>query len=115
MPLIFYDQQIKPLAHQHFSNNARIGDITSILFHYKFTHVFLDQINNAERSQQYHENAVDYRHYGKVLKPCPELTFKRPTAKKFISIENLIEEDFLVVSPSYLDLVSEKTGLGKNT
>jgi glycosyltransferase involved in cell wall biosynthesis len=114
MPLIFYDKQLKPLEHQHFSNNARIGDITSILFHYKFTHVFIDQIKRAERLQHYHENAVDYRQYGRVLKTYPNLTFKRSTAKSFISIENLIEEDFLVVSPSYLELVRKKTELQKD-
>jgi len=114
MPLIFCNKQIKPLEHQHFSNNARIGDITSILFHYKFTHVFKDQIKSAERLQQYHGNASEYRKYGNVLKTFPNLTFKRSTAKRFISIEKLIEEDFLVVSPAYLELVREKAEIRKD-
>jgi len=105
MPLLFYDKTIQPLAHQHFSNNVNIADISSVIFHYKFTHLLRDQIQSAVRLQQYSGESSEYKRYMHALKNNPYLTLKQSTTKKLISVDQLIDEDFLVVSASYLEMV----------
>jgi len=57
MPLLFYDDSIEPIAHQHFSNNAIIADTSTVLLHYKFTHDFKENIQQAVKNKQYASNS----------------------------------------------------------
>jgi len=105
MPLLFYGDRLQPFTHQHFSNNVRIADISSLLLHYKFTHLFKDQVRNAVENRNYANESYDYVRYANMLKKNTSLELKKPTARKLISVDQLIEEDFLVVSLSYRELL----------
>lgn len=105
MPLLFYDDTLQPLLHQHFSDKVSIADVSSVLLHYKFTHLFKKQVQNAVRLEQYAYESSEYKKYLQALRNNSRLELKTPAAKKLISINQLIREDFLIVSPAYLEMV----------
>jgi len=102
IPLLFYSDSLEPLRHQHFSNNATIADVSTVLFHYKFTHHFPEQIKDAVEHEQYLDNSKEYKKYDKVSE---NLNFKQVADKKLGSTDQLIESQFLVVSEAYKKLV----------
>lgn len=107
MPLLFYDKRIQPLTHQHYSNNVNIGDISSVLYHYKLTHLFKKQIEDALKEKQYMNNSSEYVKYAERLKNTPNLNLSQFTIKKVQTTNQLLDENFLVVSPSYLKMVQK--------
>ena len=107
MPLIFFDNHIHAAEHQHFSNNAMVADLTSVLFHYKFTHNFREKIQDALEQKQYFGDSVDYQDYAETLTEASRFQFTTPSMRRFKSIENLVKEDFLTVSKSFLAFVQK--------
>jgi glycosyltransferase involved in cell wall biosynthesis len=107
MPLLFLDGTIRPLAHQHFSNNAVIADISAVLLHYKFTHVFRDQVREAVKAKQYAADSSDYRVYARKLQQNPSLTITSDTVRTLISVDQLVEQNFLVVTDPYVKMAQE--------
>lgn len=101
MPLLFNGSPLKPLIHQHFSNETIIADISTVLFHFKFTHGFYEQVTNAVKHKHYLNDSMEYEQYLTVLNINPSLNFKESTAKNFESVNQLVNEDFLVISNDY--------------
>ncbi|MFC1851372.1 glycosyltransferase family 2 protein [candidate division CSSED10-310 bacterium] len=104
IPLIFNNKPLKPIIHQHFSNDAKIADISTVLLHYKFTHGFKEQVKNAVRHEQYLNDSKEYKQYLTKQKNNPYLKLKQSTAKRLKSVNQLVNEDFLVVSNDYLKI-----------
>src|SRR5919112_2626332 len=109
-PLVFTDGRIKPFDHSsHWVDNAKIADITCVLFHYKFLdgHFY----KQAIRQGQYHDDSARYTHYKKyleVLDRNPTLQVKRETARELKGVNDLVENGFLVVSEEYMMVVYEE-------
>jgi len=109
-PLVFSDGKIKPMDDSsHWVDNARIADLTCVLFHYKFLDGhFHKQAARAVREGQYYNNSALYRKYLRVLEGNPTLRLKGETARETESVNELVENGFLVVSEDYLELVYEE-------
>jgi hypothetical protein len=103
-PLVFTDGRIKPFDRSsHWVDNARIADITCVLFHYKFLDgYFQKQAVQAVREGQYHNESARYKRYLEVLDRNPTLQMKRETARELKSVNDLVENGFLVVSEEYM-------------
>ncbi|MFI5347957.1 MAG: glycosyltransferase family 2 protein [Elusimicrobiota bacterium] len=95
------------LTDPHCVSRARCADLSGVVFHYKFTPSF-------------HERARDYvatgfggmpPEYAAILKAgrSPRV-FDPATARKFRSIEELVDDGFLVVSDRYRRWVRRLTG-----
>jgi hypothetical protein len=120
-PLVFTDDRIKPFDRSsHWVANAKIADITCVLFHYKFLdgHFY----KQAIRQGQYHDDSARYTHYIKyleVLDRNPTLQMKRETARELKGVNDLVENGFLVVSEQYMMTVygeeEERKGAGGHT
>ena len=109
-PLVFLDEKIQPFnGNSHWVDNARIADITCVLFHYKFLDgYFHRQAVRAVRERQHYDNSVEYKKYLRVLENNPRLVIKGKSARELESVNELVENHFLVVSKDYMVLVYEE-------
>jgi len=109
-PLVFLDGKVKPLhPGTHWVANARIADISCVLFHYKFLDGFFQkQAAQAVREGQYRNNSARYKRYLEVLEKNPALQMKREGARELRGVNDLVENGFLVVSEEYMMVVYEQ-------
>src|SRR5215218_28133 len=109
-PLVFSDGRIKPFdGSSHWVDNARIADFTCVLLHYKFLDgYFHQQAAKAVREGQYYNSSALYKKYLQVLEGNPDLQVKRESAGELGSVNDLVEDGFLVVSEEYMMLVYEQ-------
>jgi hypothetical protein len=81
--------------------NARIVDVTCVLFHYKFDQHFPEKCRIVAQEESYWQNSREYKAYMRRLEQNPLLELKGPTAEKFESLDQLVDSGFLVVSDKY--------------
>ena len=114
-PLIFLDDELRPMdLSDHWVGNARIADFTGVLYHYKFTKRFYEDVRRSVEERNRSDHGT--RRYGKfleVLEKTPYLEIKRETSKELESIDQLIADGFVVVSGEYLAFVRQE-GFGTN-
>lgn len=108
MPLLYFDGEIAPLVHPHFSHRARIADTSSVLLHYKMIHTFRDQVAEALRRKQHFQKSSEYTHYHVTLQQTPEPSLLSPTTRTLRSVDQLVDEGFLAVSGSFRELIAER-------
>ena len=107
IPLIKYVRGVKPIAHQHFSTGLRVADLSTVLYHYKFTAGFLAHMSRATSEKQYQNNSYEYKQYAKRLFDNSAFLFMTPHAVKFRNTAQLVQSDFLVVSQAYTRTVNK--------
>jgi hypothetical protein len=106
-PLVFVNEKIKPLnSSPHSVSDARIADFTCVLFHYKFLNHLYELIRRAAREDRY-GNTRHKRWLG-VLEENPNLLVKGESARELRSVNELVENLFLVVSEEYMLLVYDE-------
>jgi Glycosyl transferase family 2 len=106
-PLVYSDGRVKSkVESSHQIDNARIADFSSALFHYKFIGRFYDQTVQAVREENHWNDSAHYKQYLVVLDQSPHLTLKRDTSREIKSVNDLLEEQFLVVSDDYVSWVN---------
>jgi len=109
--LVFIDEQIKPSAFSpHDISEARIANITCVLFHYKFlkNHLYKYVRQVVREDWFWHAYASKYKEWMRVLEKNPELLVKGEGARELRSVNELVENLFLVVSEEYMTLVYEE-------
>jgi hypothetical protein len=109
-PLLFYDGTVEHMG-VHSIRNARVADLTCVLFHYKFY---------AFALQDYWYKAIEhkkwwgispllkrrYKQYMEVLEKNPELQLKLESSREKASVNDLLENGFLVSSEDYISWVN---------
>ncbi len=103
-PLLFSDGSLEPVP-PHGVRNARIADLSCVLFHYKFLKNFREQAVRAVREEQYHSKSRAYKRYLDTLEQNPELRLRLESSKEIVSVNELLESRFLVASEDYVDWV----------
>src|SRR5215204_3876096 len=116
-PLVFSDGRIKPMADSaHWVDNARVAELTCTHFKYKFLDgYFHHQAAQAVREGQYNNISPVYKKYLQVLEGTPDLRIKQESSREIESVNDLIENGFLVVSEDYMVLVYEEEERKKGT
>ena len=105
-PLVFLDGKTKTTGNvSHDIYNVHVADFTCVLFHYKFLDVFLERTRQAVQEENYAYNSKQYKRYYQVLQQQPNIQFKREHAKEIADVNELVDNQFLVVSNEYLDWV----------
>jgi hypothetical protein len=106
-PLLFSDGELEHV-NAHTVRNARVADFTCVLFHYKF---------HAFELQDYRHKAIGYKkdrtpqqreayeRYEEVLKKAPELRLRLETATEISSVNELLDNRFLIASEDYASWV----------
>jgi glycosyltransferase involved in cell wall biosynthesis len=111
-PLIFFDDKIIPVdGTMHRISNARVADLSCVLFHYKLLDRLYKQAVHAVSEKNYPNRHEKYEKYVDALEKNPELQIKRETARELQNVNELVENQFLVVSGDYMtwvDLEEEK-------
>ena len=107
-PLMFSDGRIKPIdGSSHWVDNARVANLTCVLFHYKFLdEYFHKKAASAVREQPWHVSS--YKKYREALDSNLSLQLKQETVRELRSLNELVENQFLVVSEEYMLLVYEE-------
>ena len=107
-PLVLSDGTLEHMG-VHSIRNARVADLTCVLFHYKLY---------AFALQDYWYKAIEfkrgrgpfmkrrYEQYVEVLKENPELQLKLESATEIASVNDLLENGFLVASEDYISWVN---------
>jgi hypothetical protein len=103
-PLVFCDGSLEPVP-PHGVRNARIADLSCVLFHYKFLKNFREKAVRAAREEQYHSKSRAYKRYLDTLEQNPELRLRLESAKEVVSVNELLESRFLVASEDYVGWV----------
>jgi len=103
-PLVFCDGSLEPVP-PHSVRNARIADLSCVLFHYKFLKNFREKAVRAAREEQYHSKSRAYKRYLDTLEQNPELRLRLESAKEVVSVNELLESRFLVASEDYVGWV----------
>ena len=104
-PLVFYDGRTWP-ERPHYVYNARIADITCVLFHYKFVKHFRERMLLAMRDWRNTVVSAEYSTCLEVLDKNPNLQLKHETAREITSVNDLLENGFLAASDDYVSWVN---------
>ncbi|MDF3064827.1 MAG: hypothetical protein K0R38_428 [Polyangiaceae bacterium] len=108
-PLVFLDGALKPVVHPHYSNRARLADVTGVLLHYKLTPAFKTKVGESVRSARYVEFAQhQYDDYQKRLAPESELLIRTPGRRRYGGAWALVEQGFLHASRGYRAYFEER-------
>ncbi len=108
-PLIFLDGEVKPVDRSaHSVSNARVADLTCVLFHYKFTDYLYELIRDAARRENYMRDSGKQKKWLKVLEETPELLIKGDTSRELKDVNDLVENGFLTVSKEYMSWVDNE-------
>jgi hypothetical protein len=102
--LVKMDGKIRTFVGWHHVKNAKVADISCLLKHYTFLSLLY------RRAEELHEKLPDF--HGKIwqkLNSNPDLNPKLDTAKRLAASEELIDNNFLVVSEQYLKWVKDHT------
>ncbi len=101
-PLIFLDGMLEPVTHPHYSNAARVADITSVLYHYKFTPSFKAKVEESRASGRYVKFAQgQYDQYQRQLALSASLIIDTPGTQRLSGVDELVERGFLRVSSEF--------------
>jgi hypothetical protein len=104
--LVFVGPRIQLFKAWHHAENAYLANFTCVLLHYPFTSAFYDKVKDAAATKRYGPVTSDeYDLYWARLSREPRLTLRLDTARRYIGVESLIDEGFLVASSDYLDWV----------
>src|ERR671921_351513 len=103
-PLVFTDGTIKPFDRSsHWVDNAKIADISCVLFHYKFLDgYFQKRTVQAVQEENHYKNSRGAKKHLEVLDRNPALQLKRESARELRGVNDLLENGFLVVSEQYM-------------
>jgi len=115
-PLMFLDGELRPIdPGQHWVGGARVADITGVLFHYKFVGDFRERVALAVEEERYASYTSRYDKFFETLERSPETLIKRDTAQELGHVNDLVDDQFLVVSGDYaarMDAEEKKSASG---
>jgi hypothetical protein len=107
-PLLFYDGTVEHMG-VHSIRNARVADLTCVLFHYKFYAFALQDYwyKAIEHKRARGPNMKrNYEQYMEVLEKNPELQLKLDSSREIASVNDLLENGFLVSSEDYISWIN---------
>ena len=93
--------------HIHLILNARVADISCVLYHYKFLGHFLNYVKDAVEKKYHIDESYEYKKYLAKLEEGKELSLVQPTSRILQGQEDLLKAEFIVVSDQYLKWIAE--------
>ena len=104
--LIFADGEVRPAASGrglHRLENARLADLSCVLYHYKLVDGFREWAARVVREESYNPELMlrHYKRYLEVVEQNPGITIRQASARELGSVNDLVDDGFLVVSEEY--------------
>lgn len=114
-PLVFLDEKVELMERSaHWVSGARVADFTGVLFHYKFLDGhFRESVAQAVREENRADNSRRYKLYLKALEEDPEMRIRREAARELGDVNDLISDQFLLVSGDYMLWVDREEAGGE--
>ncbi|PHR93051.1 MAG: hypothetical protein COA78_33140 [Blastopirellula sp.] len=110
-PLLFPSAGVLPSeSSSHNIRGGKLADISCLIKHYKFHGKFVEQCQAAVTSESYFRQSLEYRQYLHALESDSELNLKTDRSQKLEYTDQLIDDDFLVVSDAYRSFVQQQQG-----
>jgi hypothetical protein len=109
-PLLFLDGELEAYdGSSRWVYNAKVADLTGVLFHYKFLDGYFQALSTRNvREKQYRHQTGKYEKYLAGMKKSPSLQIKQESAREIKSVNDLLEDQFLVISEDYVSWVNEQ-------
>lgn len=108
-PLVFFDGEVRPMdGSAHAVGNARIADLSCVLYHYKFTSRLYEQVREAAVQENYMRDSRKHKKHLEVLDKTPSLVLKKDTAGELADVNELVNNGFLSISKEYVALLKDK-------
>ncbi len=105
--LVFVGRRVRLFKDWHHAVNAYVADFTCVLLHYPFTSSFYNKVKDAAATKRYGPVTSDeYDMYWKRLSQEPGLSLCIGTERRYVSVDSLLDDGFLVASPGYREWVS---------
>jgi glycosyltransferase involved in cell wall biosynthesis len=89
----------------HGLANGIVADFSSVLLHYRFTKSFLKYVKFCVEEEQHYGNSKKFKVYLQALEGKKVLKIKNENSQILENINQLIEDQFIHVSDSYLGWV----------
>ena len=100
-------KRVEPFTHVHFVNNARLADLSCVILHYKLTSSALSAtLQNKER---FSTNSKSYGDFIEFLTAKPGYQFRKDTAVKWQSVNDLVKSGFLFSSDAYQEFAAARS------
>jgi Glycosyl transferase family 2 len=113
--MTFVDNQIELFVDYHHVRNASIADFSAVLLHYPFTCSFPGKVYEAVQTNRYALSASDqYEMYWQRIQQEPSLKISTDNALVLNNVNDLVSKEFLIVSPNYLEWISECNWEGRS-
>ena len=109
-PLLKFEPKIS-IKNDHAIENARTADFSCVIFHYKYVNNFHDYVKKSVKEENHFDNSSQYKAYLRKLNQSPHSRILSENAKEFVSLEQLIDQDFVVTSTNYMAVVLVKARL----
>lgn len=101
-PLIFLDGCIDPITNAHFSDKAKVADITGVLFHYKFVSSFREKVKKAYAARNYVKFAQnEYDAYYNYYLRTGSFTIRTPETRRLRHVNELLGAGFILSTLDY--------------
>jgi hypothetical protein len=85
----------------HGIRNARVADFSCVLYHYKLADGFRERVTQAAQEETYAQATFHYKKYHEALGRNPIIRVRHDNARELGSVNELIDNGFLVVSDEY--------------
>jgi hypothetical protein len=99
-PLLFPSRGIAYL-HAHHVRGARVADVSAVLLHYKYVAGFADRVEAIVKEESFSMNSREYKQYLRAIEADSGLSLYSQTASELSTVEQLLDEGFLVASEHY--------------
>jgi regulator of replication initiation timing len=108
-PLVFLNGRTKPMdGSSHAVSEARVADLTCVLFHYKLLDHLYGQLRRAVQEENYMKDSAKHKRYLEILERTSSLRIRRDTSRRLDNVNELVENGFLVVSEDYASWVDRE-------
>ena len=91
------------LKSSHLLAKAKVADFSALFLHYKFIEDFYAYTLKAVEEENHWRNSKEYKAYFKRLSKQDELVLFQPSSLELTDIDDLIDQQFLVVSSTFRD------------
>ncbi len=105
-PLVYADDSVGVYTYDgHFMTRAPVADISAVLLHYKYVASLPERVRQTVEEQWHNKAEALYGGLSERLAGNPDLCLRLETARELTSVQELVDNGFLSVTPRYLDWV----------
>lgn len=101
-PLVFADDSVGAYRYDgHFMADAPVADISTVLLHYKYVANLPERVRTEVEGAWHNKVQALYGGLADVLERNPDLSLRLDTARRLESVNELVDNGFLVVTDQY--------------